>query len=166
MVGGRCVCRRRVPRGRRVRFGASMFVREEKAHRRPPSSPATPGPRRFGVPVHGPQLLCRVVGRRLRSRSSKISCFGRRPIGIRRGRKWHRRSHRTETAHGVLLLRRGPRGRHLGIMSPRLFFHGAACIPVVPSIHTAIPRLIFARRRHAFRNAAPSVALVTANPHV
>ena len=75
-------------------------------------------------------------------------------------------SHRTETAHGVLLLRRGPRGRHLGIMSPRLFFHGAACIPVVPSIHTAIPRLIFARRRHAFRNAAPSVALVTANPHV
>ena len=53
--GGRCVCRRRVPRGRRVRFGASIFVREEKAHRRPPSSPATPGPRRFGVPVHGPQ---------------------------------------------------------------------------------------------------------------
>ena len=50
-VGRRCVCRRRVTRGRRVRFGASIFVREEKAHRRPPSSPATPGPRRFGVPV-------------------------------------------------------------------------------------------------------------------
>ena len=34
-------------------------------------------------------------GCRLRFRSSKISCFGRRPIGIRRGRKWHRRSHRS-----------------------------------------------------------------------
>ena len=76
-------------RGRRVRFGASIFVREEKAHRRPVQTsqyPMFPMQSKINskMTCTRPSLLRRVE-RRLRFRSSKISCFGRRrPIGIRR----------------------------------------------------------------------------------
>ena len=76
-------------RGRRVRFGASIFVREEKAHRRSVQTsqyPMFPMQSKINskMTCTRPSLLRRVE-RRLRFRSSKISCFGRRrPIGIRR----------------------------------------------------------------------------------
>ena len=71
-------------------------------------------------------LLLRVE-RRLRFQSSKVSCFGSRLIGTRRGRRRHSRSNRTH--------RRGPRITHHSLL---------LCSGIAEAIE-AIERIVEAR---------------------